>query len=564
MERYEGMKVTLTASSDMRVSRNFSFDYSSYRNNMMLSHLAPLQKPTQLYMAQSLEAINLQQKNAQNQLYVDTDKKPASGDMPYMPNFNPDTSYIRVGDTVTNLEGVISFSYGKYRIAPTNVITEGDLIRNNDRIETPKIANKGDIRVASFNVLNYFNNIVDGAAPNPTGQNRGATSEEEFLLQQAKIVNAITSMNADIVGLVEIENNGFGDNSAIKNLLDALNNNIKDVDSQYSFIATADAGPIGADAISVGMLYRQSNVVPIGEMKDIVMPAQQFTFQGVKGSADLAPVEVTKGQRDSMLQQFEVVAKNGLKAGSTFSVVVSHMKSKGSQCKEDYDEYVSPVPLSSSGKIDTKKAQHVSNYSDDLQGNCNNFRVAASTVLGDYIKENVTGDVLLLGDLNAYGQEDPVKVLTDYDSTVTGARTIMAAGNTSVDGKVLHAEPTAVTNNYGYIDLNSKLHGKGVFSYSYGGELGTLDYALANSDLAKKVVGVEDWHINSLESNLFEYPSKYTGDLPKSENGFSSSDHDPIIVALDFNKSTKRHHSSGSLGLNWLLLLTLFGYKRKK
>ena len=37
-----------------------------------------------------------------------------------------------------------------------------------------------------------------------------------MVLQRTKIVNAITAMNADIVGLMEIANNGFGEKSAIK------------------------------------------------------------------------------------------------------------------------------------------------------------------------------------------------------------------------------------------------------------------------------------------------------------------------------------------------------------
>jgi hypothetical protein len=31
------------------------------------------------------------------------------------------------------------------------------------------------------------------------------------------------------------------------------------------------------------------------------------------------------------------------------------------------------------------------------------------------------------------------------------------------------------------------------------------------------VIGIEDWHINSAESNFFEYGSKYSGQLAKSK-----------------------------------------------
>lgn len=47
-------------------------------------------------------------------------------------------------------------------------------------------------------------------------------------MQQAKIVNAILRLDADIVGLMEIENNGFGDGAAIRQLVDQLNERIDD------------------------------------------------------------------------------------------------------------------------------------------------------------------------------------------------------------------------------------------------------------------------------------------------------------------------------------------------
>ncbi len=449
LERYEGMKVRLTANTDMRVTRNFGFDYCAYRNNMVLSRHAPLIKPTQLYPPESQQAAALQKENARNQLYVDSDLNPEAGKLPYRPSFNPETGYIRTGDTVTGLEGVIYYSYGKYRLIPTNEISEGDFIRDTDRTDAPESADEGDIRIAGFNVLNFFNSVLDGAAKNPLGQNRGAAKVEEFEKQRIKIVNAITGMNADIVGLIEIENNGFGENSAIQNLLDAVNDKIKDTGSRYSFIAAADELPIGSDAITVGLFYRPGKVIPQGDMIEITMPKQEFTFKGVKSGKEPRDFAVVKGQRDSLLQKFKVAAGGDVKEGAEFTLVVNHLKSKGSRCKEDYDEYVSPVPLTPKEKIDTRKAEHKAGYSDDLQGSCNNFRVAAATRLGDYLKEHVSGDILLLGDFNAYGQEDPVKVLTDYDAKASGARQITAAGNTTVDDKPLYASPAPVTQNYG-------------------------------------------------------------------------------------------------------------------
>ena len=51
------------------------------------------------------------------------------------------------------------------------------------------LAADGEIKVASFNVLNFFNGAGDGVTGFPTS--RGADSVEEFERQKAKIVAAI-------------------------------------------------------------------------------------------------------------------------------------------------------------------------------------------------------------------------------------------------------------------------------------------------------------------------------------------------------------------------------------
>ncbi|MCL1119101.1 extracellular exonuclease ExeM [Shewanella seohaensis] len=550
LERYEGMNVKLDAGSDLKISRTFSYDYAGRRNNMLVSYKAPLMKPTQLYPALSAEATALVKSNRENQLFIESDYKPADGVIPYFPDFNVETGYIRVGDQLTNLEGVIGYSYGAYRLVATNTITAGDFIRGDDRTDAPSVATKGDIRVASFNVLNFFNDVVGGDT-NPSGSNRGALTEEEMLLQRAKIVSAITAMNADIVGLMEIANNGFGEKSAIKNLVDALNEK-QTAENAYSFVEITDEDKydgkyFGSDAITVGMLYRAGKVSLAGAARAIDTPEQHATAGSVTRIKD-GKTETNPGndayQRHSLAQTFKIHDQN-------LTVVVNHLKSKGSGCLEDwanFEESVDPA---------------------DQQGKCNAFRVSAAKVLGEALKD-VKGDLLVIGDMNAYGMEDPIRVLTDYDASKS-ERDIMTASWTTLDGKVFERQGSKIEKGYGLINLNTQAHGAGTYSYSYNGELGNLDHALANTSLAKRLVDIEDWHINSVESNLFEYGKKFSGELAKSENAFSASDHDPVIVALSYpapveppKPEPKPKDDGGALGYLGLALLSLFGLQRRR
>ncbi|HHF2878482.1 TPA: ExeM/NucH family extracellular endonuclease [Vibrio diabolicus] len=525
LERHEGMQVELSSASELFVTRNFSYDYDSRRNNMMLSHEAPLFKPTQLHATESDAAVALAKENAANRIYLESDSKAPNGQIPYFPTFAQDLDqngsseqHIRLGSRVEGLQGVVNYSYNEYRLIATNEVDSSNFVTSGDdfdvaRKAAPAIADS-DLRVASFNVLNYFTSVADSGHDNPTGQNRGATNLDEFLIQQAKIVSAMNKMDADIIGLMEVENNGFGDGSAIQNLVDALNAEIDDVEDHYTYVEIEEQDKyqeeyFGSDAIMVAILYRANAVTPKEAAKVIVTPEQHIAENTItrKEGTESNPA-YDKYQRHSLLQTFTVK-----ETGEDLSVVVNHFKSKGSECIEEWI----------AGVEDSEPA--------DLQGNCNNFRVSAAKVVGEALKD-IDGDVLVMGDLNAYGKEDPLLTLTDYSKEKYG-RDIYTAAYTTIGGGELQVEKTKIEKGYGLHNLNTLLHGADTFSYTYSGELGNLDHALASSSLAQKVVAIEDWHINSLESNLFEYSSKYTGDMPKYKDAFSASDHDPVIIAID-------------------------------
>ena len=537
LERHEGMQVELTSASDLFVTRNFSYDYDSRRNNMMLSHEAPLLKPTQLHAAESDAAVELAKDNAANRVYLESDGKAPNGQIPYYPDFAKDADqdgsseqHIRLGSRVEGLQGVVAYSYNEYRLIATNEVDNTNFVTSGEgfdvaRKDAPAIADS-DLRIASFNVLNYFNSVADSGHENPTGQNRGATNLDEFLIQQAKIVAAMNKMDADVIGLMEVENNGFGDGSAIQNLVDALNAEIDDAEDHYTYVEIEEQDKyqdeyFGSDAIMVAILYRANAVTPKDAAKVIITPEQHIAENTItrKEGTESNPA-YDKYQRHSLLQTFTVK-----ETGEDLSIVVNHFKSKGSECIEEWI----------AGVEDSEPA--------DLQGNCNNFRVSAAHAVGEALKE-VKGDVLLMGDLNAYGMEDPLLTLTDYSKEKYGRDIYTAAYTTIGDGE-LQVEKTKIEKGYGLHNLNTLLHGTDTFSYTYSGELGNLDHALASSSLAQKVVAIEDWHINSLESNLFEYSSKYTGDMPKYKDAFSASDHDPVIIAIDLPDTDIDLPSSG-------------------
>ena len=554
LNRHEGMRVRLDSSSDLHLTRNFSFDYKASRTNLELSHKAPLIKPTQLHVASSPEAVALAAKNGSNRLVVESDFKVQNGALPWFPALDADQGYLRIGDQLDGLEGVVIYNKDAFRlVVPSDVtLSAGSLLRTpeDDRQPAPARASGSDLRIGSFNVLNYSPshssiggalNVLckdqadaDNTDPKVNSCNRGAKTLTGFDKQRTKIVNAITEMDADLLGLMEMENNGFGDNSAINNLVTRLNEQQKDASKHYAYVrlpvtALTDGKFFGGDAIMVAMIYRPALLTPSGDASVIKLPEQRYTTGGVAKTA---------GQRDSLVQTFTVAGSK-----DPLTLVVNHLKSKGSGCYENGDGKTEPA---------------------DLQGKCTEFRVTAAKVLGEAVSK-LPGQVLLVGDFNSYAKEDPIRVLTDYNPA-TSERKIVSASHTFIGEQSYEQLGREVTRSYGLIDLNVKFNKEKAISYSYDSELGTLDYALANPALTSKVAGVADWHINAFESNQFEYAAKFTDALVKSDNPFSASDHDPIIVDLNMKGDAGKPDTSsggGALGLGLLALLPLAWRRRR-
>jgi len=422
-----------------------------------LSSISPLDTPTNV-VEPGTDANLMEIANDLNRVLLDDFSQIQNP--PTVPYLRPSNDTLRIGDTVTNLTGVINYSYSCYRLQPTTPVT---FTPANARPGVPSVG--GTLNVASFNVLNYFTTLGS----------RGANTMEEFACQRDKIIEAIIALDADVIGLMEIENNGYGTNSAIHNLVSGLNDSAGS--SVYAFI---DPGvtAIGSDEIAVGLIYKVDSVESVG-LASILDSSVDPNFNSNKNRPVLA-------------QTFRDLSNNG-----QFTVAVNHLKSKGSNCNNI-------------GDPDT----------GDGQGNCNLTRTSAAAALVDWLATDPTGtsetDFLIIGDLNAYLQEDPINAIE------VGADDIE---NTTDD----------------YVDLVTQFAGNSIpYSYVYDGERGVLDHALASSPMQSQVTGVAHWHINADEPRILDYNTEYGQEALNLYvvDPFRSSDHDPVVIGLNLMPQT--------------------------
>ncbi len=221
-----------------------------------------------------------------------------------------------------------------------------------------------EIRIIGLNLLNYFNGDGHGGGF-PTA--RGAKTPAEFSHQRGRLSAAIGQIGPHMVGVMELENDGFGPGSAAQDFLDDLQSA---TGHPWAVVNPNDA-PVGSNAITVGIFYRS----------DILQTA------GKAGVFTAPPFE--RLSRRPVAQVF--IHKP---SGDNFMVVVNHLKSKGS-CPQ----------------------QGRNSNLHDGQGCWNLARVEAARAMSAWVKSlAITSDasrVLILGDMNAYRMEDPIAAIID-------------------------------------------------------------------------------------------------------------------------------------------------------
>lgn len=399
-ERLEGMRVEVVSSTGGNLVVTDNRTLGRY-GNVTLSADAPLAQYTEVNPPSRSGYAAYVQKLQRSQIILD-DRSSAQ---------NPATvpgrgglalsaaNTLRAGDGVDRIIGVLDQLYDaasdqpyltNYRVQPTQAVRFTGPQRPT-AAELHQAVGASTVKIASSNVLNFFNltGATSGSSQvmftTPLGNQqgiRGANSALELERQRAKVVSNLAGLGADVYGLMEVQNNGFGPGSAIQDLADALNASAdKPAGAVYAVVkapfseASATVAGAGTDAITVAILYRSDRVAPVGTA---AVP-NVATYDAFNGSIG--------GARVPIAQTFAIAGRP-----EQFTLVVNHFKSKGSV-------------LGGTGNADAA----------DGQGANNAARVKTAQQLSAWLATRPTGTssphVVLVGDFNAYAKEDPITTL---------------------------------------------------------------------------------------------------------------------------------------------------------
>lgn len=502
-EAIEGM--LYQPSGPFTVSNTYSTN--QYGEVGLAAGTKPLIQSTEVAAPRSAEALAVEADNARRAVTLDdgastnflansfstgvcgTRPTPCLTNGDLTPAYVSQSKPVRVGAAVTFTKPVVvDYRFDLWRFQPTATVVGPDNAASPAEFENTRTAapdagdinqlGTSDIKVASFNVLNYFTTLgVQNATCQPytdragdgvtvrTGcDQRGAWDAADFQRQQSKIVSAINALGADVVGLMEIENSaalGEQTDEALSSLVTALN--AKAGAGTWAYVPSSTELPPASeqDVITSAIIYKPASVMRVDQ-------SRALGTQSADGQA-------FGNAREPIAQVF----KQKYGKGDKFLFVVNHFKSKGS---------AGPFP----GDEDT----------GDGQGSSVTSRILQAQALRDWVptvlEATSTKAVVMAGDYNSYTMEDPLDVL--YKA--------------------------------GYTDVGSTFDNDS-WSYSFSGLSGSLDHILVNADALKMATGADHWNINSGESVALEYSRwNYHGTDFHQPDPYRSSDHDPVVLGL--------------------------------
>lgn len=237
---------------------------------------------------------------------------------------------VRVGAAATfTAPVVVDYRNNAWKLSPTAPLAAGapaPATFEDDRTAAPEGLGDADVTVASFNVLNYFTTLgAEGAScvayPDRTGDpvtvkegcaQRGAWDPDDLQRQQDKIVAAVNALDADVVGLMEIENSAVVDgvpDEALATLVDALN--AAAGAGTWAYVPSSAELPAAdqQDTITNALIYRPAAVETVGDPRAL----------GTQSGDDQA----FGNAREPIGQAFAPAG-----GGEELFVVVNHLKSK--------------------------------------------------------------------------------------------------------------------------------------------------------------------------------------------------------------------------------------------
>lgn len=489
----------------------------------------PLRQPTEYVSPHDPDGINaIKAENAARSVLLDDGASlnymtnSAAKNQP-LPWLSP-TNAIRVGAEVTFTGPVVlDWRNNAWKFQPTHPVTDtgADVAtfedtRAQNLVPRDVLGADGDLKIATFNVLNYFNTTGEAyvaagpqqtppivthctyytdragarigndqcgvkqpgetytsSNPNDGRGPRGAATAASLARQEDKLARTINTLDADVVGLEEVENSiklpgETNRDDALANIVAILNEDAGE--QKWAFVkspgeALTAAAVAEQDVIRGAFIYQRDSVQPVGQ-SDLLFGTTQFA-----------------NAREPLAQAFKA---KGAPDSDAFAVIVNHFKSKG--------DNASPAPPATGDNA---------NDTETGVGAFNGDRVRQAQRLvqfaDDFAADREIDAVFLAGDFNAYTMEDPITTLED-------------GGYELVDSTDPEDE-----------------------SYSYSGMSGSLDHVLANEAAMDMVRGADIWEINADESVAFQY-SRYNynaTDFWQPDLPFATSDHNPEIVGID-------------------------------
>ncbi|RUO40611.1 hypothetical protein CWE15_07670 [Aliidiomarina taiwanensis] len=366
----------------------------------------------------------------------------------------------RIGDRVLGLEGTIGQKEGEYRFQPTSMpifakvnerprvpdlFTEAEK-QQAESSEEPLERDASQLRVATVNLWFY--------QPGTAG----------FVRQRPKITALLRGLDADVYALQELPNNGTGPMSAVADLVNMLNE--AEEGAPYAYVAYSDE-PMGQGELSNALVYRQDRVSESG----VASKLDTGDFNGTVHTPAIA-------------QTFTHTL-----SGKQLTIVGTQLAER--TCTE------------------TSNQSELLRDREDGQGCASLARREGANSLINWAASKPTGvataETIVLGDFNAYRQEEPIQAFAQ-------------AGYTSAADDLTGIRFTHVEN----------------------GLAGTLDYAFIPNALTKAVVTKDIWQVNADEPKAIDFTMTGKKDRHHitwyDQSAFRAAERNPVVVRFDTTK----------------------------